>query len=103
MIVLCYLCDVKHVSSHAKRENGAYNCRSSRGDEIQSAHFAEALHTQLHCNKRSAAQVSQSTKIDDGMNQANRKMFLLAQQFFDNRLKGFFCGVSLDRLDLCWS
>jgi magnesium chelatase family protein len=33
-------------------------------EEIQSAHLAEALHAHLHCNKRSAAQVSQSSQVD---------------------------------------
>ena len=36
-------------------------------DGIQSVHLAEALHAHLHCNKRSAAQVSQSAEVDAGV------------------------------------
>jgi len=36
-------------------------------EKIQSAHLAEALHAHLHCNKRSAAQESQSAEVDAGI------------------------------------
>jgi magnesium chelatase subunit ChlI-like protein len=34
-------------------------------EEIQSTHLVEMLHAHLHCNKRSAAQVSQSSQADE--------------------------------------
>jgi predicted ATPase with chaperone activity len=36
-------------------------------EEIQSVHLAEALHAHLHCNKRSAAQVSRPSEVDGGV------------------------------------